>query len=199
MSIFLALAAAAVSPAQSADIACVAQLAIVASEQKRGSGWTDYTDVGDEGADYAEVVGQDVVKTTGQTREQVRDLILAAVAGFQKRAKLDRTEIDKCVTLMHVRSPAPPLPTMPRCAAIMSLSYEAVKKRDGLTKDAKDLATLAAVLTYRAKEEMIAGGKSDAEADAAVGVERAEAAKTGGAPEAELRACAGLAAPAGSR
>jgi hypothetical protein len=199
MSILFAFAVASVSPAQSADIACVAQLAIVASEQKRGSGWTDYPDVGDDGADYAEVVGQDVVKTTGRTREQVRDLILTSVAGFQKRPKLDRAEVDKCVALMHVRSPAPPPPKMPRCAAILSLAYGAVKTRDGMTKDAKDLATLAAVLKYRAKEEMISEGKSDAEADAAIGAERVKAAKTGGAPEAELRACAGLAAPAGAR
>ena len=89
-------------------------------------------------------------------------LILAAVTRYQKTAKLDRGEIDKCVALMRVRSPAPPPPTMPRCAAIMSLAYEAVKTRDGLTKDAKDLATLAAVLTYRAKEEMISSRNSAA-------------------------------------
>ncbi|WP_293884077.1 hypothetical protein [Sphingomonas sp.] len=199
MSILLALAAAAVSPAQSTDIRCVAGLAIVANEQKRGSGWGDYPDVGDDGADFAGVVGGDVMKTTGKTREQVRDLILAAVADLQKAKTLDRAEIDKCAIRMHARIPTPPVPTMPRCAAIMALAYEAVKTRDGLTKDAKDLATLAAVLTYRAKEEAISVGRSEAEADALLGAERAKAAKTGGAPEAELRACATLAAPAGAR
>jgi hypothetical protein len=197
MLILLALAA--ITSAQSADIACVAKLAIVASEQKRGTGWTDYPDVGDDGADYASVVGEDVVTSTGQSKEQVRDLILAAVASVQKGGKLDRAEIDKCAILMHARVPVPLPPTMPRCAAIMSLSYDAVKARDGLTKDAKDLATLAAVLSYRAKEEMISDGKSEAEADAIIGAERAKAAKAGGAPESELRACAGLAAPAGAQ
>ncbi|CAN5400231.1 hypothetical protein BH09PSE3_BH09PSE3_24130 [soil metagenome] len=199
MFILTALALAAVTPAQSADIRCVAQLAIVANEQKRGAGWGDYPDVGDDGADFAAVVGEDVMKTTGQTREQVRDLILAAVASVQKGGKLDRADIDKCAVSMHARLPTPTPPTMPRCAAIMALAYEAVKARDGMTKDAKDLATLATVLNYRAKNEMISGGKSEAEADAVLSAERAKAAKTGGAPEAELRACAGLAAPAGAQ
>jgi hypothetical protein len=199
MFILFALSVAAITPAQSTAIRCVAGLAIVANQQKQGEGWTDYPDLNDDGADYATVVGEDVVKTTGRTKEQVRDLILAEVANFQKRAKIDRGKIDKCAALMHASVPSLPPPTMPRCAAIMLLSYEAVKTRDGMTKDAKDLATLAAVLSYRAKEEMISDGKSEAEADAVIGAERAKAAKTGGAPEAELRVCAGLAAPAGAQ
>lgn len=198
-AMFILYALAAITPVQSADITCVAQLAIVASEQKRGTGWGDYPDVGDDGADFAAVVGDEVMTSTGQTKEQVRDQILAAVATVQKSGKLDRAEVDKCAILMHAKVPTPLPPTMPRCAAIMALSYEAVKTRDGLTKDAKDLATLASVLTYRAKEELISDGKSEAEADALIGTERAKAAKAGGAPESELRTCAGLAAPAGAQ
>ncbi|MBA3897088.1 MAG: hypothetical protein H0X36_08135, partial [Sphingomonadaceae bacterium] len=105
-------------------------------------------------------------------------------------------EVDRCVARMHARAPAPPPPALPHCAAVMGLAYDAVKARDGLTKDAKDLATLASVLAYRARTELTAGGKSEAEADALLAAARASAAKAGATSDDELQACANLAAPA---
>ncbi len=199
MTFLLALAAAASlpSPAQAVDLRCVATLAIVANEQKRGAGWGDVDDVQDDGADFAALVGDDIVAKTGMTREAVRDAMIANVAAIQKSKLLPRADVLQCIASMHARVPKAPPPALPRCAAIMGLAYDAVKARDGMTKDAQDLATLASVLTYRAREAAIADGKSMAEADAQLGAERDKAAKVGAAPEAELRACTTLAAPAG--
>jgi hypothetical protein len=199
MIALIALAAALPSPAQAKDIRCVAALAIVASEQKRGSGWSDVDDVQDDGADFAAMVGEDVMKTTGATREDVRTQMVAAVSAIQKAKVLPREDVAACIAAMKVRLPAAPPPTLPRCAAIMGLAYDAVKARDGLSKDAKDLGTLASVLTYRAREMAIGEGKSMAEADAAIGAERDKASRAGGTPQAELRACTTLAAPSGAR
>ncbi len=199
MIVLLALAAALPTPMQTKDIRCVAALAIVASEQKRGSGWSDVDDVQDDGADFAALVGEDVMKTTGATREEVRTQMIAAVGAIQKAKALPRDEVVGCIAAAKARLPATPPPALPRCAAIMGLAYDAVKARDGLSKDAKDLGTLASVLTYRAREIAIGEGKTIAEADALIGAERDEAAKTGGAPQAELRTCTALAAPSGAR
>lgn len=197
MIALIALAAALPTPAQAKDIRCVAALAIVANEQKRGTGWSDVDDVQDDGADFAAIVGDDVMKKTGATRDDVRTQMIAAVGAIQKSKALTRDVVTDCIVSMKARLPAPSVPELPRCAAIMGLAYDAVKARDGLSKDAKDLGTLASVLTYRAREIAIGEGKSMAEADAMIGVERDKAAKTGGAPQAELRACTTLAAPAG--
>lgn len=195
----IALAAALPTPAQTKDIRCVAALAIVAGEQKRGAGWSDVDDVQDDGADFAALVGEDVMRTTGATRDEVRVQMIAAVAAIQKAKSLARDEVIGCIATAKARLPVAPAPALPRCAAIMGLAYDAVKARDGLSKDAKDLGTLASVLTYRARELAIGEGKTMAEADAAIGAERDKAAKSGGAPQAELRACTALAAPSGAR
>ncbi|MBA3896191.1 MAG: hypothetical protein H0X36_03445, partial [Sphingomonadaceae bacterium] len=91
MPILLALAVAAAAlppppPEQAADIRCVALLAIVANEQTRGTGWTSTPPLADDGARYSDVVGTELMKATGRTKEQVRALFVAAVAGFQSAA-----------------------------------------------------------------------------------------------------------------
>ena len=106
MIIFLALSAAtAITTAQATAIRCVAGLAIVADEQKHGEGWTDYPDLNKYGPDFATLVGEDVMKTTGKTQEQVRDLIYADVEEFKKQAAIDRSEIDKCAAIMMASLP----------------------------------------------------------------------------------------------
>ena len=108
MSILLALAVAtAITPDQSTDIGCVAQLALVANRQKHGEGRGGLPDLGpdidSDGAEYAAVVGADVMDTTGQTQEQVRDLILSAADRYQKSGKLNRAAISQCALRMHIR------------------------------------------------------------------------------------------------
>ena len=182
------------SPAIAQDIRCVALLAIVAGEQARGKGWNDLPALGDDGKRYAAVAGEAAMKEGPRSREAVRDLILAQVAAFRKAGPLPPAEVSACVKRMEERAPPPPPPTLPRCAAIMALSADAVKARDGLTKDARDLATLASVLAYRAKAEGADKGQSERQVSDAIAVERAAVTKIGGAGDDEIQDCAQLAA-----
>jgi alkylhydroperoxidase/carboxymuconolactone decarboxylase family protein YurZ len=101
--------------------------------------------------------------------------------------------VESCIKRMTVVAPPPPA-NLPRCAAVMTLAAEAVKAREGLSKGAKDLATLASVLAYRAKVEGAAAGKTEAQVAEAIAADRAAASKAGGADEEELQSCAELAA-----
>ncbi len=191
VTLLLAAAATSLTPQHAADLRCVSMLAIVADAQVRETGWDDVEPLKDSGARYAGVIGEAVMKETGRSREAVRDLILRGVAGFQKSGAITRPDVDACVVRMKVAAPPTPEPGLPRCAAILSLAAEAVKKRDGLSKGAKDLATLASVLAYRARVE---GGGSEAEVMAMINAERDAAAKAGGASEPEIQDCAQRAA-----
>jgi hypothetical protein len=103
MYILLALSVAVITPAQSTAIRCVAALGIVANRQKHGEGWADYPDLNLDGSDFATLVGEDVVRTTGKTQEQVRDLILGEVVNLEKQKEVDRGEIDRCLVLMRAQ------------------------------------------------------------------------------------------------
>jgi hypothetical protein len=140
------------------------------------------------------VVGERVMKETGKTREAVKELILADVAALQQSKDLARGEVDSCVARIAVVAPPRPLPELPRCAAILQVAAENVKAREGLTKGAKDLATLAAVLAYRARVEGVAAGRTEAQVTDAIATERAAAIKAGSTDEDELQSCADLAA-----
>jgi hypothetical protein len=106
MIILFALSvAAAITPAQTTALRCVAGLAIVADQQRRGEGWKDYPDLNKDGPDFAALVGEDVMEATGKTQEQVRDLIFAEVEKIKKQAKIDRGEIDKCAAIMAASLP----------------------------------------------------------------------------------------------
>jgi hypothetical protein len=189
------LATAALSPQTAQDIRCVAVLGIVAYDQRRdATEWADLPPVDTDGARFAGIVGERTMKETGRTREAVKDLILAEVASVQRVKTIPRPEVESCVKRMAVVAPPPPPANLPRCAAVMTLAAEAVKKREGLSKGAKDLATLASVLGYRATVEGVAAGKTEAQVAEAIAADRAAAAKTGGADEDELQSCAELAA-----
>ena len=195
MSLILALGLAAtvmpLTAQRNTDLRCVSMLAIVADAQVRETGWEEVEPLKDSGARYAGVIGERVMKETGRSREAVRDVILRGVAGFQRRGAITRPDVDACVVRMKVAAPPTPEPGLPRCAAILSLAAEAVRKREGLSKGAKDLATLASVLAYRARVE---GGGSEAEVMATINAERDAAAKAGGASEPEIQDCAQRAA-----
>jgi hypothetical protein len=196
MSYLLALAAAtsALSPQSTQDLRCVALLGIVAYEQGRDSEWRDMAPIKTDGERFAGVVGERVMKETGKTREAVKELILADVAALQKAKNLLRGEVDSCIARMAVVAPPPPPPELPRCAAILLVAAENVKAREGLSKGAKDLATLASILAYRARVEGVAAGKTEAQVTDAIAIERAAAIKAGAADEGELQSCADLAA-----
>ena len=195
MTLLLALAAAtALSPQSTQDVRCVALLGIVAYEQGRDSEWRDMPPIKADGERFAGVVGERVMKETGRTREAVRELILADVAAIQKTKTLLRDEVDSCIARIAVVAPPTAPPELPRCAAIMLVAAENVKAREGLSKGAKDLATLASILAYRAQVEGVAAGKTEAQVADGIAAERAAAIKAGSTDEGELQSCADLAA-----
>ena len=189
------LASAALSPQSTQDIRCVAVLGIVAYDQRReATEWADLSSIGSDGERFAGIVGERTMKETGRTREAVKDLILADVATLQKSKAIPRAEVEACVKRMAVVAPPPLPPTLPRCAAVMALAGEAVKAREGLSKGAKDLATLASVLAYRARVEGAGAGKSEAQVAAQIAAERTSASAAGEVDDDQLQGCAELAA-----
>ncbi len=214
MNIFLiaSLIAAAVPPSiaaplppkltteQASRLRCVAGLAIIANEQSRGVGsWEDVQNLANKGARFAAIVGDDLVKSSGRTREIVRADMFAAVASLQKEAgasdqygRLLRDLVQPCVAMMEAIIPPPSLAA---CAAMLSLAYDEVYKAERLSKTAKDLATFAAVLDARARDELRAGGKSEVESDKAMGIAKDLAKRRPKADAFDFEACFELARP----
>lgn len=192
MIVLALLASAALSPQSVQDIRCVAVLGIVASDQRReATEWADLPAVGRDGERFAGIVGERTMAETGQSREVVRDLILAEVATLRKSKAIPRAEVEACITRMALVAPAP---TLPRCAAVTALAADAAREREGVSKAAKDLTALAAVLAYRARVEGATAGRSEAQVAGQIAAERAAAA-TGGKAQADLLPdCAALAA-----
>ena len=195
---------------QAKRIRCVAALAIVASGQERGAGnWDDYPPLAADGATFAGIVGEAVMKETGRTREAVRDAILSAVAALQKQAKdsadpdaLAHAEADRCLPVLRAAVPEKPRPTLPQCAIYVALAYDEVRAREGASTTAKDLATIAAVLDHRAREMLKGEGKSEPESDEAMGREKERimketkaAADAGTAVDVDFPWCVALAKP----
>ena len=203
LALVLALAAAAPSPPlnpqQQQQIRCVAVLAIVAGEQQRRTAAAlELPPLGRQGARFAQVVGDAVVKVSGRSQEQVRDLILQQVAAVQKgagpKASLPIEEARGCVEVMNAVAPPLPPPSAIQCAGLLKLAADDVRRRQGMNKSAMDLMTIAALLDNRARTELAAAGKSGAEADQALTLAReAIAAQPQTAPD--IEACVELAQP----
>lgn len=158
---------------QRRDLTCVAVLAIIASEQERGmESALAYPLLAERGATYAGLVGERIMAGSGRTREQVREDILAAVADQQALAKdaadpdeRVRGEMATCLPLLDAAVPPKPKPDLTQCAGMLQLAYEEAYGREGLSKTAQDLKTLAAVLDSRARDKMRAEGLSGQESD----------------------------------
>ncbi len=158
---------------QRRDLSCVAVLAIIASEQERGvESALDFPLLTERGATYAGLVGQRIMEDTGRTREQVREDILAAVSAQQALGQnaadpdeVVRKEMATCLPLLDAAVPPKPKPDLSQCAGMLQLAYEEVHGREGLSKAAQDLKTLAAVLDSRARDKMRAEGLSGQESD----------------------------------
>lgn len=200
-SLALALAAAppALTPPQQQQLRCIALLAIVAGEQERRTAAAlDLPPLARQGGRFAQVVGETLVKETGRTQEQVRDLILQQVAAIQQgagaAAKLPVEEARICVTLMNQIAPPLPPPSAVQCAGLMKLAADDVRRREKMSKTAMDLTTLASVLENRARAELGSVGKSEAESDRELTLAReAIAANPQTAPD--MEGCVELAKP----
>ena len=200
----LAMALAAASPPpltdiQARQIRCVAVLAIVAGEQQRRTASAlSLPPLARQGARFAQIVGDTIVKDTGRTQEQVRDLILKQVAATQKAAgkgaELPIAEAQGCVEVMNALAPPLPPPSSIQCAGLLKLAADDVRKREGMSKTAMDLMTIASLLEDRARTELRAAGKSEAEGDQELTLAReAIAADPKSAPD--MEACVELAQP----
>lgn len=168
------------SPDQKARVKCVAVLAIVANEQQRGvEGWEDTSPLALRGAKFSDRVGEAIVKESKRTREDVRGLVLAEVASLQAEARaaadptaLLRARLGPCMTLLDAVVPPPKPPTLAECAAALSLAYDDETAHNGMTKTARTTAIFAAILDGRAREELKAAGKTEAESDVVIGLEK---------------------------
>jgi len=132
------------------DIGCVATLAIVADDQRRGGlPSLRFPNVMQRGRKYAGIVGQRVIDETGQPKEVVASAIKQAVE--DRQAKLIETEIaretskdnvagasaamDRLVTpcLAFLDKEVPAKETSPDdyrfCAAMISLSVKEIEER----------------------------------------------------------------------
>jgi len=158
---------------QQRDLSCVAAFAIVASEQQRGDERAlAYPLLVERGRTYSGLVGERIMQETGQTREQVRDAMVSAVAAQQDNVRdvaepgdVVKAEMAKCLPLLDSELPPKPKPTLNQCAAMLELAYREVYDREGLSKTAQDLKTLASVLDNRAREIMRGEGRSGNESD----------------------------------
>ena len=202
LALAMALAAAPSPPltdAQTRQVRCVAVLAIIAGEQQRRTpSALSLPPLARQGARFAQVVGDALVKDSGRSQEQVRDLILQQVAAIQKaagrNAELPIAEAEGCVETMNALAPPLPPPSTVQCAGLLKLAADDVRKREGMSKTAMDLMTVASLLEDRARTELRAAGKSEAEGDKDLTLAReAIAADPKSAPD--MEACVELAQP----
>ena len=181
---------------QSTQIRCVAALAIIANDQGRGAGeWDDFPPLAKRGARFAGIVGEDVMKVGGLTKEAVRTLIFADVSSLQKEPDIVRDVAHSCLPLMDAAIPTPSLPV---CAAIVALANDEVRRREGVSDTAKMLTTFAAVLNSRARDQLRAEGKSESESDIVIGLAREKVdadAKAAQGDDLDLEACFEMAKP----
>ena len=195
---------------QQARVRCVAALAIIANDQQRGVGdWEGYPPLTVRGIKFSDAVAQALMKETGRSHNEVKAQVLAQVSAFQKEAgraadpaALVREAADPCIVLLDTVVPPPKPPTLPQCAAALSLAFDDVKGREGMSKTAKDLAVFASVLEGRARDEMKAAGKTEAESDIVIGLERERLLaeykanrKQGTQDKIDFRACFDMAKP----
>ncbi len=177
---------------QQERVRCVAALAIVANDQTRGvTSWGDVPPLQKRGAHFAGTVGQSLIDKNALTKEAVRSLFVAGVAAFQKKALSPET-VQRCFALMNEID----APALSDCAAMLSLAYDDQRLRSAVATDNRSLATYAAVLDGRARDELRKTGKTEAEADIIIGKAReryaaqlADQEKQGIEPDLPLDAC----------
>ena len=172
-------ATAPLSAAETGRVQCVATLAIVASEQERGtSEWDDLPPLATRGGRFAEIVTAELRKG-GRSEAEAKASIVAAIEAQQREAAAGadpgaavHDAAPVCIAMLDKAVPPPKPPTPLQCAAAVGLAYDEVKGREGMSKTAKDLDLFASVLDNRARDELRAAGKTEAESDVAIGLER---------------------------
>ncbi len=189
-----------------AALRCSALFAIIASEQMRGVEsalrlpMLDY-----RGREFFVRTGAKVIEEAGIPREAVARLMEDEVARLQQQA-MSRENPDvvmaeamtACQPLLDAAIPPLETPSLAQCAAILSLTAEALEAREGLVPSVMDMKTLASVLDSRARKQLTEQGKSGNEADVIMGTAREVIAAdeaAGVAGRIDIAHCFTLAAP----
>lgn len=187
-----------------AALRCAAAFAIVATAQSGGDALPGWPPLSVRGKRYFADTGVVVMKDAGLDRDAVRDLIASEVRAVQTAGDPDAALsalATPCVARLDAAVPPLVTPDLKQCAAIMALAYDELHAREGMTPAARDLKTLASVLSAREREALIAMGRSGDDADRALSQTRealvAEASDgKGGIDKYEIAHCYDLAKPA---
>lgn len=161
--------------ARQAKFRCVAALAIIANDQQRGMGdWDGYPPLAARGTKFSERVAQAAIKDSGMTQADVAQAILTELAALQQEGADEnvRAIADRCIAMLDAEVPPPKPPTLLQCAVALNLAFEDEKAHQGMSKTARTLAVFAAVLEGRARDEMKAAGRTEAESDIVIGREK---------------------------
>jgi hypothetical protein len=155
-----------------AMLECAAVFAVVASEQEASADQSlAYPPLAWRGKEYFVLSSTRVMDEAGLSREAVRDLLTADVAALQQQAQgsdpdaVIAAAMKPCLPRLDATVPPLEKPDLLQCSAILKVAYEDVHAREGLSRTAQDLATLASVLTAREKEALTAAGASPDAAD----------------------------------
>lgn len=186
-----------------ATLRCAAAFAIVATVQAGGDALAGWPPLSVRGKRFFADAGVMVMREDGLDRAAVRDLIAGEVRALQSAADPDAALAalaKPCTTRLDAAVPPLVIPGLGQCAAIMTLAYDEIHAREGLSAAARDLKTLASVLSAREREALIAMGKTGGEADRALAETReAMAAEAGdgqgGIDKYEVAHCYELAKP----
>lgn len=169
-----------------ADLRCIAAFAIIGYDQQRGAPGADaMPDLSVRGPRVSEVVRARLARERGLSADQTDEQVMRAIKALQDQAVASPDPqafagslVEGCIARMASRVPPPAEPAMLRCAALSSIAYQDMLSSTGQTDAATGMAVLAAVLENEARKELRAQGKSGAESDVALGLEREAIART---------------------
>ena len=194
---------------QKAQLTCSAVFAIVASDQARGEeAALRFPPLKVRGREYFVRFGAQTIDQTGASRDAVKVLLEGEVERLQTLAAalgdpqgtLSRT-LQPCLPRLDAVVPPLAKPTLGQCTAILTLAYEEVYAREGLTgPQARDLKILAAVVESRERKALTLQGLSGDQIDRSVSEAHdrmlKEALDTGpGIEKYDLQTCYELAKP----
>lgn len=165
---------------QAGQVRCVAALALAAYDQQRGApGWEGFPWLPERGARFSDGVTSKLAKQTGRQRADIESDIKSAIADLQNESieardpmALTHALVRQCIVMLDAEIPPPAPPSLPSCAAMVAIAYDEVAAREGNSNGAKQLSNMAAILDGKAREQLRAEGKTDAEADIVIGSEK---------------------------
>ena len=189
---------------QRGALRCAAAFAIVAGEQARGEASAlAYPPLAARGKAFFVATGARVMDAAQIDRAQLQAALAGEVAALQRQAivagKPQATlaaVMPACLTMLARVVPPLTVPTLPQCAAIMTLAADEVERRERLSGPVMDLRTLQGVLGERARAALSGEGKPAYEVDRIMTETREALAVPGAADAYDIAVCYDLAQPA---